>query len=214
MENYPGNRQTQPPKEVEKPKAEAKKVEKIVSGRVTQRPKPLGKRFIETFLSGSDGVLKYVLHEIIIPSLKDTVADAFTQGLEKAIFGDARSSSRRTGFRPGSATPNYVSYNRFANNTTPARQDPRPQLSRQARATHDFREIVLARRGDADGVTDALFELVNKYGQATVMDLYTMLDIHTDFTDEQWGWRDLRGYKIERVTNGYLLDLPQPEQLD
>lgn len=214
MENYPGNRQTPTPKEVEKPPAAVKKIEKVIAGKATQRKKPLGKRFVETFFSGSDSVVSYVLQEILIPAIKDTVADMFTQGLERAIYGDARSSSRRTGIRPGSS-PNYISYNRFAPNAaSTSRPDPRPQLSRQARATHDFREIVLATRRDAEAVTDALLALLDQYNQATVSDLYSLMDIPTTFADEQWGWKDIRGYKVERVNNGYLLDLPQPEQLD
>lgn len=214
MDNYPGNRQTGPPKEAEKPPVETKKIEKVISGKVIQRKKPLGKRFLETFFSGSDSVISYILQEILVPAIKDVVADSVTQGMEKLIFGDARSSSRRTGTRPGSS-PNYISYNRFANSSsTPTRPDPRPQLSRHARASHDFSEIVLGTRRDADAVTDAIFELLQRYGQATIADLYGLLDIPTGFTDEQWGWKDIRGYKIERVNNGYLLDLPRPEQLD
>lgn len=212
MENYPGNRQSQKPKETEKPSTEVKKVEKVISGRVVRRRKPLGKRFVETFFSGSDSVGEYALKEILVPAIKDTLADLVTQTIERTLFGESRSSSRRTGLRPGS-NPNYISYNRFATPSTPAR-DPRPQLSRQARSTHDFSEIVLGTRRDAEAVTDAIFELLERYGQATVGDLYNLMDIQTTFADEQYGWKDIRGYKIERVNNGYLLDLPKPEQLD
>lgn len=210
MENFPGNSHSNRPIQPAKPTPEAKKVEKIVTGRVIQRKKSLGKRFAETFFSGSGSVGTYILHEILIPSIKDTIVDVFTNGVERAINGES-SSGRRAAYR---TVGNYVNYNRYAQPSTSNRNDPRPQLSRRARANHDFTEIVLASRREAEAVTDKLLDLLNHYGQATVADLYDMLGIQGNFAEERYGWRDIRGYKIDRVNNGYLLDLPQPEPLD
>lgn len=87
-------------------------------------------------------------------------------------------------------------------------------MSRRGRSTHDFDEIILATRVEAEEVVDRLFDLVGRYESASVSDLYSLVGISGNFTDEKWGWTDLRGAGVERVRNGYLLDLPRPEPLD
>lgn len=206
-----------PPNSISRKSSDAgkdeKKVEKIVTGEVTRRKKPLGKRIAETFVAGeAKGVGSYIIFDVLIPAFKDVFADVVSQGIEKMLFGEARSTSRRTGMRPGGGT--HVSYNRYSTPSYQNRREERPQQSRRSRASHDFDEIVLATRFEAEEVIDRLFDLVSRYEQATVNDLYDLVGISGDFTDEKWGWTDLRGAGVTRINNGYLLDLPKPEPLD
>jgi len=191
-----------------------KKIEKVTTGVVMTRKKPLGKRFAETFFGGdTKGVLNYVMIDVLLPAAKDMIADAVSQGIERMIFGEARSTSRRTGMRPGGHS-GYVSYNRFApNNQQRQREEPR-NVSRRARASHDFDEIILATRVEAEEVISRLFDIIARYEQATVSDLYELVGVSGNFTDEKYGWTDVRGAGVVRTRNGYLLDLPKPEQLD
>lgn len=210
--DFPSNSRQQVPK---KP-AEQKKVEQVVQGSVVRRKKPLGKRLTETFVGGdAKGVWGFVALDVLVPAAKDMLADAVSQGVERMIFGEARSRSRRTGRHPGES---YISYNRYSSGGR--REDPRdrepqrPSLSRRARASHDFDEIILATRVEADEVIDRLFDIVAKYEMATVADLYNLVGIADNYTDDKWGWTDIRGASVTRVRNGYLLDLPRPEPLD
>lgn len=187
-----------------------KKIEQVVSGEVLRRKKPLGKRFTETFVGGdARSVASYVFLDVLIPAAKDMIADAMSMGVEKMLYGDVRSTSRRGASR--GQPSGYVSYNRFS--TSSRREEPRGP-SRRARATHDFDEIVLATRVEAEEVIDRLFDIVSRYEVATVKDLYELVGERSDYTDEKWGWADIRGAGVTRVRNGYLLDLPKPEPLD
>lgn len=210
MDAYPSNSKT--PKETPK---DDKKVEKVVSGEVVQRKTPLGKRMANTFVGGdAKSVWNYILMDVLIPAAKDTMADATSQGVERMLFGEARSTSRRTGGRPNNG---HVSYNRYSGSATsrhPAMRDEPRQPSRRARASHDFGEIILATRVEAEEVIDRLFDLVSKYETATVADLYELVGATGQYTDDKWGWFDLRGAGVTRIRNGYLLDLPKPEPLD
>jgi hypothetical protein len=210
VDNYPGNSRrvvkvnTEPS---EKP--EEKKIESVVKGEVIRRKKPLGKRFLDTFIGGdAKGVAGYVLLEVLLPAAKDAVADAFSQGIEKMLFGEARSTGRRTGTRPGTG---YTSYNRFAQSSR--REDPRT-ISRQSRARHEFDEIILQTRVEAEEVIERLFDLVSQYEQATVADLYELVGVTGNYTDHKWGWTDIQGIRAVRITGGYLLDLPRPIALE
>lgn len=217
MENYPPNSQAsrvpaQEPAKIEK--TDEKKIEAVVTGGVSRRKKPLGKRFSETFFGDSlKNVGKYVLDNVLVPALKDTFADVVSQGIERMVYGESKSSSRRTGFRPGGFSHGNVSYNRSYQTQSPRRDEPRPMTRRPA-GGFDFDEIVLPTRAEAEMVIDRMFDIINKYEQVSVSDLYRLVDISPPFTYEKWGWSDLRGANIARVRNGYLLDLPRPEPIE
>lgn len=220
MDDFPSNshKSRVPETVVEKKPApeQEKRVEKIVEGAVIQRKKPLGRRFMETFFSGdAHGVVSYIIVDVLLPAAKDTVADAVSQGFERLLFGEVRSTSRRTGARP-SGSSGFVSYNRYSPSSVARREEPRGprDISQRARATHDFDEIILATRSEAEEVIGRLFDVVARYEAATVADLYELLGLTAKFTDDKWGWTDLRGAGVTRVRNGYLLDLPRPEPLD
>lgn len=215
MDDYPSNsRKSREPKVEIKPVEEEKRAEKVVEGEVVRRKKPLSKRFTEIFFSGNGrGVVSYIMLDVLLPAAKDTIADVVSQGIERMLFGEARSTSRRGTSR----TSGYVSYNRYSAQpqSSVRREDPRATaLSQRARATHDFDEIILATRAEAEEVIGRLFDIVSKYEAATVADLYELLGISSKFTDDRWGWTDIRGAGVTRVRSGYLLDLPKPEPLD
>lgn len=198
-----------------------KRVQQVVVGEIIRRKKPMGKRFKETFLGGSaKTTMSYVFLDILIPAAKDTLADAVSMGVEKMIFGEARSSSRRTGRRPGMGD-NYTNYSRYAesglrNRDRDRNRDDGRGLSRRARATFDFDEIIMATRPEAEQVIDRLFDIITKYGTASVKDFFEMVGERVEYTDDKWGWTDqtFRGASWTRVRKGYLLDLPKPEALD
>lgn len=220
MDEFPGNsrRVLKPPTEKAKDvpasdSTEEKKIERVVETTVVRRKKPLSKRFAETFVGGdAKGVLGYVMMDVLLPAAKDMVADAVSTGIERMLFGESRSTSRRTGYRPGGSS-GYVNYNRPTTHPAARREESR-NISPRARSRHEFDEIILATRAEAEEVIDRLFDLVSKYESATVADLYELVGITGNYMDEKWGWTDLRGASIRRIRSGYLLDLPRPENLD
>lgn len=218
MDNYPSN-SNKKRKEDEKPTPETKKVERVISGDVVRRKKPLGKRFSETFVAGDVGsVWEFVLGDVLIPAAKDMIADAGREGLERLIFGDSSRSGRRSGRNSNSSTVGNFRYDRqFSDDRRSTRKDEgRGSISRRARSQHDFDEIILDSRAEAEAVLDNLYELVSRFDAATVADLYELVGISgSGYTDSSWGWTSLRGSEARRVRNGgYLLDLPRPIQLD
>lgn len=213
MENFPSNSQTPKPTTDEKPTPEGKKIERITTGEAIRRKRPLGKRLAETFIGGdTKSVWGYVLFDVLIPAAKDMLMDAVVMGGERMLYGESRSGGRRHASRFGSPTGN-VSYHKFSQSST-RREDPRPQLSRRARAAHDFDEIILPTRAEAETTIERMFDILSQYEQVTVAELYEMVGVTASFTDEKYGWTDIRGAGVTRIRNGYLLDLPRPELLD
>lgn len=215
MEEFPSNSQRKLRSEVESG-GTREKVERVVTSSVTQRKRPLGRRLTETFVGGdAKGTLLYVVADILVPAAKDMVADAFTQGFERLIFGDTRSGTRRPAGRP-SGPSGYVSYNRMAGRGLGSRdREESRDISRRARATHQFDEIILDTRAEAELVLERLDELIHQYDEATVADLYNLIGVSSTHTDGKWGWDSMEGARVVRVRNsGYLLQLPDTKPVD
>lgn len=198
--------------------AEPKKIDPIVTGEVIKRKKPLGKRFAETFVGGdAKGVAGYVMFDVLIPAAKDMVADAMSQGVERMLFGEARSSARRGGYRP---TAGYTAYNRMSSSPTTTAYRPDPRDTRapaapRARRANAVADVVIPSRHEADEVVDRLYDLLEKYDVVSVREYYEMVNVPFDHTDEKYGWTNLSGTRTTRLGNeGYLVELPRPEPID
>jgi len=185
-----------------------KHVTKIVTGKVISREKTLGKKFAEMFC-GEDmsSVGKYIVQEVIVPAIQNTIVDVVKGGIEMLIFpGEIRPNTRRTGLGQQSKT----SYSSISNNRPEARRAP---LS-LSRPKQNINNIILASRGEVEEVLSMLSDLVIDYDVATVADLYGMVGIDTSFTDNKYGWTDLRSATYHHVREGYMLDLPKAMPLD
>ena len=184
-----------------------KNIERVTSGEAIRKKKSLGKHLRETFIAGDlKSSIRYVTFDILLPTIRDMLWEAGSGGIEKLIFGDSR---RRGSTTPQSGPTGYVSYNRYS--TTGSRMSsPQRAMSRMARSRHDFDEIVLDSRVEAEEVIERLFDLVSRYETATVADLYELVGLPSSHTDNKWGWTDLQGTGVSRVRDGYLLDLPDP----
>lgn len=190
-----------------------KGIERVTSGDPVRRRKSLRKQFADTFVAGDmRGAVAYVVMDVMLPAAKDMIVEAGSQGIERLIFGE----SRRRGIRsPQSGATGYVSYNRMSGPANVSRlTGPARAMSRAARSRHNFDEIVIESRTEAEEVIDRLFDLVSRYEMATVADLYELVGISSTHTDHRWGWLDLHGAGVSRIRGGYLLDLPDPEPLD
>lgn len=204
--DYPPNSKTvkEPPKK--------EPIERVTSSDPIRRKKSLGKQFRETFVAGDAKMaLHYVVFGVLLPAAKDALVEAGSAGIEKLIFGETRKRGARN---PSAGPMGYVSYNRMSTGDRPMSQTMgRPNISKRARAQHDFDEIVLESRSEAEDVIDRLFDLVSRYDTASVADLYELVGLASTHTDHKWGWTDLRGATVSRVRSGYLLDLSAPEPL-
>lgn len=192
---------------------EPKKIERVTSAEAVRRKKGLGRQFKETFVGGSaKTAMEYMISEVIIPAIQDTMIDAFQGGVERLIRGENRP---RRGRPSNFAAAGHVAYNRMGPPISPRGATTPPRmLSRSSRARQQFDEIVIPSRQEAEEVIDRLFDLLSRYGSASVADLYELTGIQSAHTDHKWGWTELRGAKAARLrSGGFLLDLPEPEAL-
>ena len=204
-----------PPNSQASKKIEDKNIQRVTSGEVTRKKKSLRKQFSDIFVAGNPKTaVRYAMFDVVLPMARDMVWEAISEGFRNLIFGDSR---RYRGSTPPQSGPTgYVQYNRYSGIMGGGSRTSSPQrtMSRQARAQHDFDEIILDSRTEAEEVIDRLFDLVSRYESATVADLYELVGLASSHTDHKWGWTDLHGAGVTRVHGGYLLDLPEPQALN
>jgi len=170
---------------------------------------------VESFVGGEPrSVGSFVMLDVLLPAMRDMIADGFTQMIEGVVYGESRSAGRRTGTRFTGGGGSRVNYHRIS---TPsrfdARPDPREPVHRRSRADFDFEDIVFPKRVEAEEVLDRLFGVIQQYESATVRDFYDLVGEPSPYTAENYGWSDIRDSGVRRIRDGYLIDLPRPELL-
>lgn len=187
-----------------------KRVEQITSATAERRKRRLGSRFKETFVGGSArGAFEYMVVEVVVPAIQDTLIDAFQGGIERLIRGD--NARYRRGSTPSYPDPGRVNYQSISSNKPPTSRS----LSQRSRARHDFGEILIQNRPEAEEVLERMYDELSRYGEVNVAVLYELTGIQSSHADHKWGWKSLRGARVAPLrTGGYLLNLPEPEPLD
>ena len=195
------------------PKVEKEELKKITTGQATVRKPAWYKKFGRSLIADDvTNIREWIMVEVVIPSIRNLLADSIKGSTDRVLYGQARGRGRGFGYsggfvggveRPGLRTR----YDKMADG------EPRKMLSREARARHDFDEVVLESHAEAAAVIDALIHRVEQYGSATVTDLYDLVGVTGSYADRNYGWTDLRDADVRQFRGGWLLDLPPTELL-
>lgn len=210
-DSFPSN---QDPKTSDTP-PEKPKLQPVTKSAV-QRKMSIGRRIKNALVvDDAQSIGAYLLEDVVIPTVKTLISDIAVGAIERALYGEARgrpmSSSRISG-------RGYTPYNRIyssGSRVTPPDDGPgdKRELSRDARRSHDFGEIVFESRAEAYEVLDRLNDQIKSFDVATVGDLLDLSGITATHVDENWGWRTLATAQVRRVRNGYILDLERPVKI-
>ena len=137
--------------------------------------------------------------DVLIPAAKNTVSDMVQTGIDMLLFGERR--SRGTSNR----TKSFVSYGSYYSRG-PGERERLPARSRYHQTTDD---IVLESREEAEEVLEAMAELIDSYGSASVSDFLALVGEESEYTDDKYGWTNLVRARVDRVRGGYIIVLPK-----
>ena len=188
--------------------AERKKVDKVVTGAVKTKKKSEARQAFDTFVNEDlTNIKSYIVKDVIIPTIKNTIWDAFTNSLDMILFG-GKGGNRSRPSNSSRSVP-YVNYNKASSN----RDNRNSSNSSQNRFNLD--EIVLNSRGDAEAVLDSMRAIIREYdGLVTVGDLYDLLGETSDYTARNWGWMNLNNAEPVHTRDGWILKLPRPVPIE
>ena len=174
-----------------------KQIQKVVSGKAKLKKKNELQKFADVFISEDvKNVKSYVLGDVLVPAIKKAIVDIVTDGVNMIFYGGTR--------RGGGSSGSKVSYRSYYDRKDDNRSDSR------VRTGYSYDEIILETRGEAEEVLSQLSDLIDTYRVATVADLYDLVGISHNYTDNKYGWTNIRNAEAKRVSDGYLLVLPKP----
>ena len=177
-----------------------KKVVKPIAKATTKKKNKLA----ETFISeDASNIKSYILMDVLEPAIKKAVIDIVTDGISMLFYGDTSHGNRRS-----STSASYISYNRYSD------RDRRDDRTSYGRSRYSYDDIILQSRGEAEEVLDRMSEMIDTYGIVSVADMYDLVGIATNYTDNKYGWTNLRNAEPIRVSNGYMLKLPKAGPID
>lgn len=202
MEDYKPNSHLSREKQKSNP-PDKKKVEKVVRGKVKAKKKNEVRKLADVFISeDAANVKSYILMDVLIPAIKKAVSDIVTNGIDMILYGETGHSKKRS-------LSSAVSYSKYYDE--PKRHD---YSNTRARAGYNYDDIVLETRSEAEDVLDRMSELIEQYGMVSVADLYDLVGITGNYTDNKYGWTNIRNAEPIRVKDGYLLKLPKVLPID
>lgn len=182
-----------------------RKVQKVVSGKVTTREnkgRKLTKLFIEEDV---DSVKSHIFMDIFIPAAKRLISDIVRDGIDMMLYGEPRGDKKKSGSR--------VSYRDYYDERNSSRDRGRYASTRDRFDNDD--DIIFDSRGEAEAVLDEMDNMIARYGLVTVSDMYDMAGLTAPYTATKYGWTSLRNASVERVRgNGYVIKLSKASPID
>lgn len=176
-----------------------KKVEKVVSGPVKARKKSEMQKFADVFIQeDAQKVKSYILMDVLVPAVKKAISDIVTNGIDMILYGE-------TGRSKKSGTASKVSYRSYYDK----KDERRDYSANRTRTGYDYDDVVLDNRGEAEDVLSRMDELIATYGIVSVADFYDLVGITGNYTDNKYGWTDIRNASVVRVRDGYVIKLPR-----
>lgn len=186
---------------------ERKKVEKVVRGSVKTKKKSELHKFTDVFISEDAASVKsYIFSDVLVPAVKKLITDIVKDGIDMVFYGGSSYRDRGS----SSFRAPYVSYNRMSDH-----RDDRRVSDTRARNGYNYDDVILDNRGDAELVLRQLDELMEAYRVVRVADLYDLVGLQHSWTDNNYGWTNIRNAEAVRLRDGrYMIKMPKALPLD
>lgn len=187
-------------------KIEDQRVEKIVTGKVLTKKKSSLSKFTDEFISeDAKNIKSYVFGEVLIPAIKKAISDIVVDGIDIILYGgkNGRGGNKRS-------NADKISYRNYYNDDRNRNDRPSDRLS----AGYSYDDIILSSRGEAEDVLARMDELMDSYGLVRVADLKDLVGISGNYTDNRYGWTNIRNAQIVHVRDGWQIKMPRAATID
>lgn len=182
--------------------SEGKRVEKVVHGKVKTK-KNNARKLTDVFITeDAANVKNYILFDVIVPSIKKALYDLVVGALDMTLFGGKGGNNSKHSI---SDKVSYKDYNSISS------RDSRSYSSTKTTTTsgYSYDDIVLETRGEAESVLSRMDEIIEEYDSVRVADLYDLVGITGDYTDNKYGWTNIRNARVVRTRDGYKIEMPR-----
>lgn len=171
----------------------------VVKGSVTTRKKSAARKVADIFIQDDlENVKQYIVTDVIIPGIKDTIMNVMSM----FFYGDTRGGNRHYNNSPVSK----ISYRSYFDTTPASQTKPR---SVKTNTGFEYDELVFETRSDAQLVLDAMEDAIGRYGVVSVFDMYDISGRVPPHSYKNYGWTTIAGARISSVNGGYIIDMPR-----
>lgn len=188
-----------------------RKFEAVVSDEdVRLKKQSVVKKTARSFLAEDVGSVKnYLLDDVFIPALKDTIVDMVQNGIEMLVNG-GRGGRRGRNRRRSNDRESYTRY--YDDERRRYRDDDRP---RRKSDLYDEDDFVFRTRVIAKDVRSRMYEIIEQYDSISVSNLYDLIGkTCPNYIGSDWGWDDLSNVTISQCYDGWwMLNLPRAKYL-
>ncbi|MGN1097963.1 MAG: hypothetical protein ACI4SS_03590 [Clostridia bacterium] len=198
MENYQSN--SHKSREQQLPTTEKRVDKAVVTGCVKTKKKTGIKKLADIFFPEDiESVKSYIVTDVIIPLIKKSISDTVDVILYNGRNWQTRNSDA-----------SKVSY-RDCYRSNRSGEVPKSRT----RTGYEYDDVVVESRGEAEEVLERMDELISIYGIVSVADLYDLVGITGHYTDNKYGWTDIRNATVVRTREGnYWIRMPKAMPLD
>lgn len=200
MDDFKGNSNASKMKQEKQPE---QRVTEAVTNKVTVRKENELKKFGKQFISEDAKTVRgHIVDSVVVPGIQRLVVDVVTKSIDWIIYGVRGSSKNNNGgfYRD----VHYTNYNRSGSNYS---QIPR---STEKSSQHSFNNYYFDNRGEAETVLSRMRDIIERYGMVSVADFYDLISQRHDYTDNKYGWRDLKSAQVDRTRdNDFIISFPR-----
>ena len=141
----------------------------------------------------------WLILDVLIPAGKKLVHDIVANGIDILLYG---TGGKPTGTRRDSNV-SRISYRSYYD-------EPRREPLRETR-NNSRSDIIVSSMREGEELLSAAQDVIDMYQNISIADLMELADpnIQTEYTDNYYGWKDLRGARVVPVRDGYLVDMPR-----
>lgn len=176
---------------------ERTKLQKVVTGPAKLKQRTAGHKLADIFISEDiDSVKSYIFMDVLVPAVKKAISDIVSDGINMILYGGTRTNNKRS---------SNVSYRSYYDE----RNDRRPSNSTTTNSGYKYGEVTLETRGEAEAVLTRMDELIDTYGVVSVADMYDLAGVSCEYTDNNYGWTNIRNATVIRGRDGYVLKMPK-----
>lgn len=177
-----------------------KKIEKVVSGTVTEKKKGNLQKIANLFVPEDvNDVKTYIINDVVVPAVKDILLDTV-----KTLLGAGGSSS-------GDRVSSRIKYRRYYDEDRDRKQYKRDSDVGRA---YNYTEYTLQNRGEAEDVLRCMKDIIASYGIVSVADYYDLIGVDGEFTANRYGWSSLKNAYVDRVRGEYIIRFPKVMAID
>lgn len=198
-ENLPDNSRSGRNEKKEAQKQPEKRAEKVIKGEAKAKKNEM-RKLTDVFISEDVGNVKnYILMDVIVPAVKKAIYDLVVGTLDMSLYGGRGGGAKRS-------TADKVSYRDY---NGVSRRDERTYNTNRTASGYSYDDIVVDTRGEAETVLMRMDEIMEEYESVRVADLYDLVGITGQYTDNNYGWTNIRNAEVVRVRDGYKIKMPR-----